>query len=86
MHRHFRADPLQRFYLEVCISHPRFDGSERALDRLAPLLHFLGMFFKTLMDFLKKVFVFPACNPMFLARGALGLDGAALARMGPIVA
>jgi hypothetical protein len=29
---------------------------------------------------------FPACNPTFLARGALGLDGAALARMGPIAA
>ena len=56
------------------------------LNRLAPLLDFLGMFFKTLLDFLKKVFVFPACNPTFLARGALGLDGAALARMGPIAA
>ena len=84
--RHFGPDPFQRLHLEVRIAHPGLDGSERMLDRLAPLAHLLRMFVEPPLDGLKNLFVLPARDPMLLACGALVLDGAVLADIGPVTA
>ena len=74
--RHFGGDPFQGLHLEVGIAHPVFDRSERMLNRFTPCAHHLGMLVEPLLDILKNMFVLPAGNPAFLARGALILDGA----------
>ena len=53
------------------------------LDRFTALAHLLGMLVEPLLDGLEKVFVFPAGDPVLLARGATMLDGAALAGSWP---
>ena len=57
MQRHFGADPFQGFHLEVGVSHPAFNGSERMLNCLTALAHFLRMFVETLLDSLENMFM-----------------------------
>ena len=73
---HFGADPFERLHLEVGRSHPGLDGPEGMLNGFTPLAHLLRMLIEPPLDGLKDVFVLPAGNPAFLARGALILDGA----------
>ncbi len=82
--RHFGADLLQRFRLEVGIAHPVFDGAERVLGGFAPRAHLFRVLVEASLDGLEKVFVFPAGDPALFARGATMLDGAALAGVGPV--
>ena len=44
------------------------------------------MFVEPLLDSLKNVLVLPASDPALLARGAVMLDGASLAGIGPVAA
>ncbi len=81
---HFGADPFERLHLEVRRSHPRLDGSKRMLNGFTPLAHLLRVLVEPSLDGLEDVFVFPAGNPAFLARGAAILDGASLAGSGPV--
>jgi hypothetical protein len=52
--RHFGADVLERFHLEVRRSHPRLYRAERMLDRLAPLAHFLRVLVEPALHRLEK--------------------------------
>ena len=83
---HFGADLLQRLGLEVGIAHPVFYGPERMLDGFAALTHLLRMLVEPPLDRLKNGFVLPAGDPTLLARGAVQLDGAGLAGVGPVTA
>ena len=54
------------------------------LDRLAPLAHGLRVRLETLLYGLDDVLMLPSRDPALLARGALVLDRAGSARVGPI--
>ena len=83
--RHFGADVLERFHLEVRRSHPRFYRTEGMLDRLAPLAHLLRAFVEPALHRLENVLMLPPGDPSLLAGGATVLDGAALAGVGPVI-
>src|SRR5450755_2472617 len=48
--RHFGADVLERFHLEVRRSHPRLYRAERMLDRPASLTHLFRMLIEPALD------------------------------------
>jgi len=84
MQRHFRTNPFQRLHLEVCVSHPTFNGSKGVLNRFSSLAHLLGVLIKTLLNGLKNMFVLPTGNPALFACGAFIFNRAALAGIGPV--
>src|SRR5271155_1629112 len=84
--RHFGGDAWQRLHEEVGCSHPRFDCSERMLDRLAPLAHFFRVLVEPALHGFENMLMPPARDPSFLAGGAAVFDGAARAGIGPIAA
>jgi len=83
---HFSADPFQRLHQEVGGSHPGFDCAEGMLDRLTPLTHLLWMLVEPALDRLENMFMLPSGDPTLLTGGAVVLDSAALARVGPVAA
>src|ERR1700732_695976 len=82
--RHFRADVLERFHLEVCRSHPRLYRAEGMLDRLTADAHLIRISIEACLHSLKDGFVLPARYPPLLASCALALQCAALASVGPV--
>ena len=72
--RHFGADVLERFHLEVRRSHPRFYGAEGVLDSLAAHPHLARIPIEPRLHGLKDGFVLPACYPPLFARCALALQ------------
>jgi len=56
------------------------------LDGLATPAHGLRVAVEAVLDFIEKLFVFPAGDPALLARGAAIFDGAVLADVAPVAA
>ena len=84
--RHFGGNPWQRLHEEVGCSHPGLERAERVLDRFAPLAHLLRMLVEPALNRLENMLMLPSGDPPLLAGGAVMLDGAALAGVGPVAA
>ena len=74
--RHFRSHVFQSAHLEMSCAHPRLDGSERMLDRASPGSHEARIVVHSGIHSFDQMLVLPACDPPFLARCALCLEGA----------
>src|SRR5262249_12529740 len=68
----------------VRCSHPTLDGAEGMLRCLTTHCHFFRVLVETCLYSLEHGLVLPSGDPSFLAGGAAMLDGAALARVGPV--
>src|SRR5260370_30252018 len=79
MQRHFGADVLERFHLEVRRSHPRFYRAEGMLHSLAAHAHLVRISIEPRLHDLEDGFVLPTRDPAFPTRRALALQRARLA-------
>src|SRR6266481_7232441 len=86
MQRHFGADVLERFHLEVRRSHPRLYRAEGMLHSLAAHTHLVRIAIEPRLHGLEDGFVFPTRDPALLASRALALQRARLTGGRPIAA
>ncbi len=86
MERHLGGDLWHRLHQEVGCAHPGLDRPKGMLDRLAPLAHFLRVLVEPSLYCLKNMLMLPSGDPPLFAGGAVVLNGAALAGIGPIAA
>src|SRR6266481_8102347 len=86
MQRHFGADVLERFQLEVRRSHPRRYRAEGMLHSLAAHAHLVWISIEPRLHGLEDGFVFPTRDPALPTRRALALQRARLTGGRPIAA
>src|SRR5260370_18939770 len=83
MARHFGADVLERFQLEMLRSHPRLYRAEGMLHSLAAHAHLVRISIEPRLHGLEDGFVFPTRDPALPTRRALSLHRARLTGSGP---
>ena len=83
---HLGGNPWQCLHEEVGCSHPGLDRAEGMLDGFAPLAHLLRMLVEPALNRLENMLMLPSGDPPLFAGGAVVLDGAALAGVGPVAA
>src|SRR5260370_34604977 len=86
MARHFGADVLERFQLEMLRSHPRLYRAEGMLHSLAAHAHLVRISIEPRLHGLEDGFVFPTRDPALPTRRALALQRARLTGGRPIAA
>src|SRR5260370_10880765 len=86
MQRHFGADVLERFHLEMRRSHPRLYRAEGMLHSLAAHAHLVRISIEPRLHGLEDGFVFPTRDPALPTRRALALQRTRLTGGRPIAA
>src|SRR5260221_9732432 len=84
MQRHFGADVLERFHLEVRRSHPRLYRAEGMLHSLAAHAHLVRISIEPRLHGLEDGFVFPTRDSVLSTCRALALQRARLTGGCPI--
>ena len=82
--RHLRADVLQPLHQEVGRTHPHLDRAEGVLDGFSALTHRLWVLIEPPLNRFQDIFVLPATDPAFLARGTTIFQRAPAAEVGPV--
>src|SRR5204863_5651907 len=80
------SHPWQRLHQEMGSSHSGFDRVEGMLNCFASVAHLLRMLVEPVLHRLENVLMLPSGDASLLAGGAVMLDGAILAGIGPVAA